>query len=212
MNRNVTVPEGTLTSTASHATWVFCMVWVCPASGFQLSVWTTPGSLPPSAARSGMPGCNLEDSTMTILQGHFAILLVVSAADETSVTSLEVALAPVSETFDLLITVRSIEGAEPGPVEGSGSEAISISIHGADRPGIVHDISGALADAGGNVVDLSTQLVGEPENPVYVMTLRAIVPRGDSDRVAVAVKTTAQSLGVQCTVREDSRTCSEELL
>ena len=163
----------------------------------------SPGIVAAVSGALGDAGCNLEDSTMTILQGHFAILLVVSAADEMSVTSLEVALAPVSETFDLLIAVRSIEGAEPGPVVGSGSEALSISIHGADRPGIVHDISGALADAGGNVVDLSTQLVGEPENPVYVMTLRAIVPRGDSDRVAVAVKTTADSLGVQCTVRED---------
>jgi glycine cleavage system transcriptional repressor len=162
-----------------------------------------PGIVAAVSGALGDAGCNLEDSTMTILQGHFAILLVVSADDVTSVTSLESALLPVSETFDLVIVVRSIEAVEPVPAEGPGAEALSISIHGADRPGIVHAISGALADAGGNVIDLSTQLVGEPENPVYVMTLRAIVPRGDSDRVAVAVKTTADTLGVQCTVRED---------
>jgi glycine cleavage system transcriptional repressor len=155
----------------------------------------------------GDAGCNLEDSTMTILQGHFAILLVVSAGDETTAASLEAALAPASEAFDLVIAVRSIdaasEGGSDGSEAGSSFDALSISIHGADRPGIVHAISGALADAGGNVVDLSTQLVGGPDDPVYVMTLRAIVSAGDFDRVAVAVKTTAEGLGVHCTVRED---------
>jgi glycine cleavage system transcriptional repressor len=151
----------------------------------------------------GDAGCNLEDSTMTILQGYFAILLVISAADEMTSSSLEAALAPVSDTFDLVIAVRPIDVAEEPGTESSGFEAVSISIHGADRPGIVHAISGALADAGGNVVDLSTQLVGGPEKPVYVMTLRAIVPREDSDRAAAAVRTTADGLGVHCTVRED---------
>jgi glycine cleavage system transcriptional repressor len=162
-----------------------------------------PGIVAAVSGALGDAGCNLEDSTMTILQGHFAILLVVSADHPTSVTTLEAALVPVSETFDLLIAFRSIGLIEPDLAESPGSEALSISIHGADRPGIVHAVSGALADAGGNVVDLSTQLVGDPDNPVYVMTLRAIVPRGDVDRVAVAVKTTADALGVQCTVRED---------
>jgi glycine cleavage system transcriptional repressor len=148
---------------------------------------------------------------MTILQGHFAILLVVSAGDETTTASLEGALAPVSQAFDLVIAVRSIDvadesgsdGSSSGSGAGSSFDALSISIHGADRPGIVHAISGALADAGGNVVDLSTQLVGGPDDPVYVMTLRAIVPPGHSDRVAVGVKVTADGLGVHCTVRED---------
>jgi glycine cleavage system transcriptional repressor len=162
-----------------------------------------PGIVGAVSGALGDAGCNLEDSTMTILQGHFAILLVVSASEATTEASLESALEPVSETFDLVIAVRRIDGAPQDLQEGSGSDALSISIHGADRPGIVHAISAALADAGGNVVDLSTQLVGEAGKPVYVMTLRAIVPPKNADRVAVAVKTTADSLGVHCTVRED---------
>jgi glycine cleavage system transcriptional repressor len=162
-----------------------------------------PGIVAAVSGALGDAGCNLEDSTMTILQGHFAILLVISAAEEMTSSSLEAALAAVSETFDLVIAVRPIEVAEEPGSESSGFEALSISIHGADRPGIVHAISGALADAGGNVVDLATQLVGAPEKPVYVMTLRAIVPREDSDRVTAAVKTKADGLGVHCTVRED---------
>lgn len=162
-----------------------------------------PGIVAAVSGALGDAGCNLEDSTMTILQGHFAILLVVSATDETTRTALEAALAPVSENFDLVITVRAIEVSEPDRGEPSGSRSLSISIHGADHPGIVHAICGALADAGGNVVDLSTQLVGGDEEPVYVMTLRAIVSGQHGDRVVEAVKTTADAVGVHCTVRED---------
>ena len=42
--------------------------------------------------------------------------------------------------------------------------------------GIVRDVTKALADAGGNVVDLSTHLVGGPDAPVYVMTLWVTLP------------------------------------
>jgi glycine cleavage system transcriptional repressor len=162
-----------------------------------------PGIVAAVSGALGDAGCNLEDSTMTILQGHFAILLVISAPQEVTSSSLEAALASVSEAFDLVVAVRPIDNANEPGTEGSGFEALSISIHGADRPGIVHAISGALADAGGNVVDLATQLVGAQEKPVYVMTLRAIVPLEDSDSVAAAVKATADGLGVHCTVRED---------
>ena len=83
------------------------------------------------------------------------------------------------------------------------SEPLTISVHGADRPGIVHAVAGALADAGGNVVDLSTQLVGDSDHPVYVLTLRAVAPAGSADDVADAVMRTAGELGVHCTVRRD---------
>jgi len=163
-----------------------------------------PGIVAAVSGALGEAGCNLEDSTMTILRGHFAILLVVSAPGATTPESLGSALREASETFDLVISVRPIDvpsGEGLGIV--SSEEALTVSIHGADRPGIVHAVSGALAEAGGNVVDLSTQLVGEPDDPVYVLTLRAVVAPENADRVAVAVKQTAGSLGVHCTVRED---------
>jgi glycine cleavage system transcriptional repressor len=164
----------------------------------------TPGIVAAVSGALGEAGCNLEDSTMTILRGHFAILLVVSAPHGTTAESLASSLRQASEAFDLVISVRPIEVPDEQSDESlADQEALTISIHGADRPGIVHAVSGALAEAGGNVVDLSTQLIGEPDDPVYVLTLRALVGGQDADRVAVAVKQTADSLGVHCTVRED---------
>ncbi len=169
----------------------------------------TPGIVAAVSGALGEQGCNLEDSTMTILQGQFAVLLVVTAPDQTTAASLESALAPVVDRFDLVIAVRPLKDAAPGAQSVSfddtddDSESLTISVHGADRPGIVHAVAGALADRGGNVVDLSTQLVGGPEQPVYVLHLRAVVHAGSADEVASAVMRTASELGVHCTVRRD---------
>lgn len=165
----------------------------------------TPGIVAAVSGALGEQGCNLEDSTMTILQGQFAILLVVTAPEGTTAASLESALGPVVGRFDLVIAVRPLKDVAPGAddLAVSDHDPLTISVHGADRPGIVHAVAGALAEHGGNVVDLSTQLVGDLEQPVYVLTLRAVAPAGSADHVADAVMRTAGELGVHCTVRRD---------
>jgi len=142
---------------------------------------------------------------MTILQGHFAILLVVKAPDAISASDLEAALDDAAKRFDLVIAVKPLSDPDDGEGEGEGeeSESLTISVHGADRPGIVKAVAGVLAEKGGNVVDLSTQLIGAPERPVYVLTLRALVEGGTSEDVEAAVTDTARELGVSCTVRRD---------
>ena len=149
-------------------------------------------------------GCNLEDSTMTILQGHFAILLVVAAPEAVTAESLEAALAPAAERFDLVTVVRPLAEPAPGmPAEPEG-EQWTISVHGADRSGIVHGVTVALAEAGGNVLDLSTHLVGDAASPVYVMTLRVALPPEPAGPVAAErVRHAAEALGVHCSVHRD---------
>jgi glycine cleavage system transcriptional repressor len=163
-----------------------------------------PGIVAAVSGALGDQGCNLEDSTMTILQGHFAILLVVTAPDATTSADLETALEPAARQFDLLIVVRSLADRAPSDDDTSDlTESLTIAVHGADRPGIVKAVAGALAEKGGNVVDLSTQLVGPSDRPVYVLTLRAVALEGSYDEVEEAVTRTAGDLGVSCTVRRD---------
>jgi len=146
-------------------------------------------------------GCNLEDSTMTILQGHFAILLVVSGPDERSAADLEAALEPVIRRFELVATVRPFDDATSSASPGV---PYTVSVHGADRTGIVHAVTKALAEVDGNVADLATHLVGTPDAPVYVMTLRVTLPGGDATAAAVThVRDAAESLGVHCSVHPD---------
>jgi glycine cleavage system transcriptional repressor len=149
-------------------------------------------------------GCNLEDSTMTILQGYFAILLVVSGGPDVRAADLEAAVGPVAQQFDLVLTVRPLheDHAEAGPAP----DAVpwTISVHGADRTGIVHGVTSALAAEGGNVVDLATHLVGSSDAPIYVMTLRVTLPASpDPGAAARRVRAAAEALGVHCSVHAD---------
>jgi glycine cleavage system transcriptional repressor len=163
-----------------------------------------PGIVAAVSGVLGDLGCNLEDSTMTNLQGHFAVMLVVSAPDDVSATALEDALGPVAGRFELVVAVRPLEEV-PVPVESSfGTDPWTIAVHGADRPGIVRDVTGALAQAGGNVVDLSTHLVGEDRAPVYVMTLWVTLPGGAAGlEAAERIREAAAALDVHCSVHRD---------
>ena len=146
-------------------------------------------------------GCNLEDSTMAILQGAFAVLLVVSAPPAVTPGQLESALADAARRFDLVVAVRPLPPA-PAPADATG-EAWVISVHGADRPGIVHAVTAALADAGGNIVDLSTHLIDAEAEPVYVLTMRVTVPAGSASTAADAVRAAATQLGVAASAHRD---------
>ena len=153
-------------------------------------------------------GCNLEDSTMTVLQGHFAILMVITAPDGSSAESLESALGRAVTEFGLVVAVRPLAETAPGgsarSAEAESSEPLSIVVHGSDRPGIVHAIAESIAEHGANIVELSTQLVGDPgSDSVYVMTLRAVANPGTGVDLIDAVRETARGLGVQCTARPD---------
>lgn len=138
-------------------------------------------------------GANLEDSTMTILRGHFAMVLL--ARTPTDVPVVEQALAPLGADGSLLVSVREVpEEAAP---EALGP-AYLLSVHGADRPGIVSSVTGVVAAAGGNITDLSTRLTGD----LYVLLAEVDLPAGaDPERLVADLTRTAQALGVEVSLR-----------
>lgn len=154
-------------------------------------------------------GGNLQGSTMSTLQGQFAIVLIVAVPEGVDAATIESDLQPVAEQFDLLVAARTLHGDDGADVPVGGDDdspdrqALSVAVHGADRPGIVHGITAALADAGGNIVDLSTHLVGEPDRPVYTVAIRATVPAAAADDVADRLQRAAADLGVHVSVRPD---------
>jgi glycine cleavage system transcriptional repressor len=154
-------------------------------------------------------GCNLEDSTMSLLGGNFAVLLMVALPDGVGPAAVESGLAPVAEAMGLAVSVRAVPaGAErltgsdvdtAGAVGDEDQAIYAFSVHGADRLGIVRHATEALAAAGGNILDLSTRLVGDAEDPVYVLTITAGFDAGAEVEPAVAgVRQAVERFGVQC--------------
>ena len=141
-------------------------------------------------------GCNLEDTSMSILRGHFAMMLVVAAPEGVEAATLEQALAGPAADLELVVAVRRIDDDVPASPEG---EAWNVAVYGADRPGIVHRVTSVLADAGVNVVDLTTRVIGEPGRPVYAMVLEVTLPAGlDGGTLAARLDGLAEELGVEC--------------
>lgn len=113
-------------------------------------------------------GGNLEDCSMTVLSGHFSIMLLITA--DLTAGELEAALTAGTADLDLAVTVRPVSGGDrPSP------PTHVLSVYGADRPGIVHEITSVLGAAAVNVTDLTTRVI-EGESPVYAMALEIAVP------------------------------------
>ena len=73
-----------------------------------------------------------------------------------------------------------------------------LSVHGADRPGIVSAVTAVVATAGGNVTDLSTRLTGDLYVLLAEVDLPAAVDPEQLDRDLVA---TGIELGVEVSMR-----------
>jgi glycine cleavage system transcriptional repressor len=138
-------------------------------------------------------GLNLTDSTMTRLRGHFAMTLVCTG--DAAPGLVEAALAPLTADGRLLATVRPIE---PDAATADTGGHYVLSLHGADRLGIVAAVTRLLADAGGNVTDLTTRLAGELYLVVAEVDLAESVDvAGLTDRLAAL----ARDFGVEATLR-----------
>jgi glycine cleavage system transcriptional repressor len=145
-------------------------------------------------------GCNLEDSSMTILRGQFAMMLVVDAPPGVGAHELDAALVAPAQALDLVVTVRPAAEDADGAAGGEGDRGSwTVSVYGADHPGIVHGVASLLAELGVNIVDLSTRVVGRPEAPVYAMVLEVTLPAGaDPQELGRRLEATAGELGVTC--------------
>jgi glycine cleavage system transcriptional repressor len=119
---------------------------------------------------------NLEDAEMAILRGHFAVMLVLTAPDGLDETALRTDLDRVRADIPLeTVSLTEVPALDAQTVPASHS----ISVYGADHPGIVHGVAEALAGAKVNVVDLSTRVIGEDAGePIYVMLLDVTLPDG----------------------------------
>lgn len=137
---------------------------------------------------------NLEDSSMTLLRGHFAMTVIAELPDGNSVVQLERRLAPLTEQ-GLAVSVLPL----PPEQEPGGGTAAVLSVHGADRPGIVHTATGVLLRFGGNITDLSTRLARD----LYVLTADVTLPAEcDVAQVSAALAAEMAPLGVAASLRE----------
>jgi glycine cleavage system transcriptional repressor len=145
-------------------------------------------------------GCNLEDSSMSILRGHFAMVLIVAAPGGLAGSTLEEALVSGTASLDLVVSVRPVHDEVGNESGDDGAERWTIVVYGADHPGIVHGVTRRLAELDVNVVDLTTRVTGS-DPPIYAMVMEVTKPASLQPEVLDrSLAEVAAGLGVTCTL------------
>jgi len=140
-------------------------------------------------------GGNVEDSAMTILGGHFAIVLLVESPDDPA--DLQAALDDATARFGLTVHVTRAGGGHDSP-----DPTHLLSVYGPDRTGILAGVTAALASVGANITDLETRLLGgDGDQPVYAMVVELMATAEQADEVADVVASACADLGVDHTLR-----------
>ena len=140
-----------------------------------------PGIVAKISAALVKAGCNFGEASMMRLGGTFSIMLMMqsdSGADE-----LEQAIAPVAQAMQLRCHIDPIEGQ----LHDHRIPDVRISVYGADRAGIVAEVTNALAEAGLDIFDLESDVAGTGDKPVYIMQIEGHAAQGiDKLRQALA--------------------------
>lgn len=154
-----------------------------------------PGIVAEATAILARLGLNLTDSTMTRLRGNFAMTLI--CAGDGDPMEIEAALEPLTRDGSLVVNVRPVA---VGAVACAVGPSYVLTVHGADRLGIVAALTKVVAEAGGNITNLTTRLAGD----LYVVAADVDLPPDlDVTVLDTRLRQTATALGVGASLRPD---------
>ncbi|MHB8341328.1 MAG: glycine cleavage system transcriptional repressor [Mycobacteriales bacterium] len=131
-------------------------------------------------------GGNLEDASMHLLRGQFAMTLVVEVPR--GAEQVRADLVPVADRLGLVVSVRDA----PAPAGSPAGSPYLVRVYGADRPGLVYRVTRLLAEKGGNLTDLTTRL----GDGLYVLVAEVDLP-GPVAELRAGLAALAGELGVQ---------------
>lgn len=146
-------------------------------------------------------GCNLLDSSMTLLRGEFAIIVMVQLPNDETMDKLQANLASIEHSLGLTMHIRELSEDELKPADNPINPHI-LSVYGADKPGIVAGITRILADNAINITDVQTTSTTSEGSDVFVMILEVSAPKSlSSEQLESLLDEQGLKLGVDITVQ-----------
>lgn len=131
-------------------------------------------------------GFTLGEASMMRLGGNFTIMLMVRGAGD-----VQQLLAPVAERLGLHLHVF----AGGGTLHRHLLPNIQLRVHGADRAGIVAQVTGALAEHGFNILELESDVAGTEQKPVYILYIQGYCER-PIEEIEASIATLGNALNV----------------
>jgi glycine cleavage system transcriptional repressor len=128
-------------------------------------------------------GGNIEDSSMSLLRNHFALLLLFSTEREGVNQKLSSLLKRLEWEKKLTVFYSPITFEEAYPKLKEQTDRFKITTSGVDHAGIVFKVCQLLADRRVNIVDMKTQRILSPESgtTLFEMEMDINVPRTISE-------------------------------
>ncbi len=108
-------------------------------------------------------GFALGEASMMRLGGNFTIMMMIAGAGDA-----EALLAPVADSLDLHLHLY----AGGGRLHEHLAPNVQVRVNGADRAGIVAQVTGVLAEQGFNILDLESDVAGTEDRPVYILYIQ----------------------------------------
>lgn len=142
---------------------------------------------------------NWKRSELAEIAGTFAGVVVVEVGDD-HVDELLTNLLVLRDQ-GLHVTAQQVEE----PVDVPDADDVRLRLTGDDRPGIVHEISRAISDAGISISRLATvtDLPGEGDGKRFEITVQLAVPVGtDLDAALDSIMEAAASSGIAIDVED----------
>lgn len=143
--------------------------------------------------------CNLADTSMSNLSGHFAMMLVIDADGSVGERAIFNSVQKKCAELNLVVDVKQVEETGNDALDG---ERYAVSVYGTDRPGIVSGICEVLALQGANIFDLTTRVIETEASLVYTMILE--IALSNPSKLGVleeSLAKVAENLGVSCSIR-----------
>ncbi len=128
-------------------------------------------------------GGNIEDSSMSLLRNHFALLLLFSTDREEVHQKLSSGLKRLEEEKHLTVFFSPVTFEEAYPPPKEETSPYKITTSGVDHAGIVFRVCRLLADRGVNIFNMKTHriLSAESGTPFFEMDMDVEVPRPISE-------------------------------
>ena len=108
-------------------------------------------------------GWNLGEASMIRLGSSFTIMMMIAGEGDVGRV-----IAPVADRMGLHVHVDAIAGRLHQHLVPN----IQVRVAGADRAGIVAQVTGALAECGFNILELESDVAGTAAQPVYIMNIQ----------------------------------------
>jgi glycine cleavage system transcriptional repressor len=122
-------------------------------------------------------GCNIEDTSMTLLRGEFAMMLIVRLPEKSNLAEVKQRLEKARAPLGLSLLLKPLSNREARRIRQPAGRPYILSVYGADKPGIVYSVTRLIASHGINITDMNTRVIGPKKTPIYVMILEMAIPK-----------------------------------